>query len=76
MYFICVNCSIREYQSDLSPLYWHNRFTYYALNSAGIFDRGLPAFQNLFTYGLLDAWYKSVTSSISHECFTCMCHMH
>ena len=39
--FICTNCSIREYHSDFSPLCWHNMPTYYALNYAGIFDRGL-----------------------------------
>ena len=42
MYFICTICSIREYQFDFSPLYWHNIPAYYALNYAGIFDRGLP----------------------------------
>ena len=42
-YFICADCSIREYQSDCSPLCWHNNimFSYYALNYAGIFDGGL-----------------------------------
>ena len=39
--FICANCSIREYKSDFSPSCWHNMPAYYALNYAGIFDRGL-----------------------------------
>ena len=38
MYFIYTDCSVRVYQSDFSPLYWHNMLIYYALNYAGIFD--------------------------------------
>ena len=41
MYFICIDCSIREYQFDCSPLCWHNMPAHYALNDAGIFDGGL-----------------------------------
>ena len=41
--FVCIDCSIREYQSDFSPLCWHNMPACYALNYAGIFDGGLLA---------------------------------
>ena len=42
MYFICANYSTSKYQSDFSPLRWHNIPTYYALNYAGIFEGSLP----------------------------------
>ena len=45
MYFICTDCSVREYRFDLLPimlaLCWHNISAYYALNYVGIFDGDL-----------------------------------
>ena len=38
---VCTDCSIREYRSDFSPLFYHNLPAYYALKYAGIFDGGL-----------------------------------
>ena len=44
--FICT-CSIREHQSDFSPLCWHNILAYYAFNYADIFDGGVVCTEKL-----------------------------
>ena len=50
--FICIEYSVREYQSDFSPLHWHNMPAYLYFYYAAIIDGALTNTQYL-QYGYL-----------------------